>query len=109
MRARIVIGGALVAVGAQLAIASAAQAGSISGTVTAQIPAGPLAGICVDAFDDGGPEPGTPIAQTTTAANGTYTLAGVPAGGHKVKAYSCDGVSTGYIPQWYRAGGGAST
>lgn len=57
------------------------QAGSLSGAVTTAVDgvASPLAGVSVTAFD--GDEE---VSATTTEADGTYVLAGLPTGGYRV-------------------------
>jgi hypothetical protein len=68
-----------------------AAAASISGTVTdAADPAG-LAGVCVTAISAGG---GIGFATAVTAADGTYTLAGLPGDSYTVEFDpSCDGIN----------------
>jgi hypothetical protein len=61
------------------------QAGSITGTVTNA--AGPLAGVTVAALRDG-----SEVTATTTEADGTYTLAGLPTGTYTV-AFAAEGYS----------------
>ncbi|MCU1426685.1 MAG: Esterase, partial [Actinomycetia bacterium] len=73
-------------------------AGSITGTVTAAGSA--TSGVCVGAFVDE-----ALIASTSSKANGTYTLNGVPAGSVDVQ-FNASGVCPGgvvrnYLTQWY--------
>ncbi|HLN07099.1 MAG TPA: carboxypeptidase-like regulatory domain-containing protein, partial [Acidimicrobiales bacterium] len=72
--------------------------GSISGIVT-DLSKKPLEGICVDAF---GISPNVGSGFAATAANGTYTVTGLPAGGYTVEfsGIYC-GNSGNYLPQWY--------
>jgi hypothetical protein len=71
---------------------------SISGTVSASLDGGDLAGICVNAIPVGG----TSSAGTagTSAIDGTYTVGGLLPGSYDVEfsAGSCGG---NYVTQWY--------
>jgi hypothetical protein len=65
--------------------AALAIGGSVSGTVVADASGTPLSGICVDlSLPSGGF-----IGRATSAANGTYLLAGVAAGSYKVRFEDC--------------------
>src|SRR5664280_3336270 len=71
--------------------------GTIAGTV---IVAGgtALGGICVQASQNGG---GAGFGATTTASDGTYSIAGLPAGSYSVQFYTGCGNSGNYLTQWY--------
>jgi major membrane immunogen (membrane-anchored lipoprotein) len=66
--------------------AGVAAAGSISGTVVADGTGAPLAGICVSPFPPGG---GNGVGSATTAADGTYVVAGVAVGTWRVRFQDC--------------------
>ncbi|MGH9225606.1 MAG: MSCRAMM family protein [Acidimicrobiales bacterium] len=68
--------------------ASMAPGGNIAGTVVADGSGSPLAGICVFPFPSTG---GGNISSTTTAADGTYTLGGLPVGAYRVRFQDCTG------------------
>ncbi|MCA1711296.1 MAG: carboxypeptidase regulatory-like domain-containing protein [Actinobacteria bacterium] len=70
---------------------TAADGGSLSGIVTSDQGAAPLAGICV--YIDNG-------TGSTTAADGTYTFTGLATGSYRVHFFDCrpDGV---YVAEWY--------
>ena len=92
-------------VGMTATSASAAPAGSISGTVTAAAGGAPMAGICVGAFLHGPDETllGNAVA---TAADGTYTIPNLPVGNVDVEFYGSGlctggGVVTNVVNQWY--------
>ncbi len=74
------------------------RAATVTGRVTA--PGGaPAAGICVDAnvATPGGPDP---VAQTSTASDGTYQLGGLPATTVKIAFHGCNGGGP-YLKQWW--------
>jgi hypothetical protein len=77
--------------------ADADVGGSISGTVVADGSGAPLSGICAYPFPASG---GTNVASATTAADGTYLLAGIPAGNYKVRFQDCVG-SVDYAAEYY--------
>ncbi len=66
-------------------------AGRISGTVTAAADGSPIAGAFVDAWPANG---WMPIASTQTAADGTYTVGGLPSGDYNLQLWG--GWSTEY-------------
>jgi len=75
--------------------------GSISGKVTSA--AGthlPISGVCVDANSQNGS-----TGFTSTAANGTYSIVGLPTGAYTVAFLPNCEVTPGYLPQWYRGTG----
>jgi hypothetical protein len=84
--------------------AALAAGGAISGTVTAAAGGAPLNAICVGAF-----LPGADlllVASTSTAANGTYTLNGVPAQNNVLVEFFSSGFCPGgtaanFEGQWY--------
>lgn len=72
--------------------------GGISGTVTGPAPATtPLRSICVQGIPLEG---GAPPLITTSAANGTYRLAGLTPGRYRVE-FTSDCGPTGYATQWW--------
>jgi hypothetical protein len=73
--------------------------GRITGTVTGAGKAD-LKGIEVTAYEAGGSE--TPIAHANTAANGTYTIAGLPSGSYKVRFAPESEAGLNYVPQFYK-------
>jgi hypothetical protein len=77
--------------------------GSISGKVTGAGTA-PLKGICVGA-QKAGTSGGSPLPNASTAATGTYTLRGLPAGTYDVSFKSTgfcpNGTAGNYVTQWY--------
>jgi lysophospholipase L1-like esterase len=80
--------------------------GSISGTVTGAASGKPLASVCVTAISSGEGE-GSGFAET--AADGTYTITGLPAHGYYLDVDPSCGSETnqsGYVAQW---SGGASS
>ena len=79
-------------------INAALQAGgTIAGTVTA-LGGGAQGGICVTASQNGG---GAGFGSTTTASDGTYTIAGLPTGSYSVEFSTGCGNSANYLTQWY--------
>lgn len=62
---------------------AAAHGATISGTVTSS--SAPVEGVCLEAFTGAGTAPATAL----SAANGTYTLTGVPAGSRFVAVNPC--------------------
>ncbi len=62
------------------AAASAAPSGQITGTVTDASTSEPVAGVAVQAYESGG----NPVGSGQTAADGTYTISGLPTGSYKV-------------------------
>jgi len=84
--------GAIVSVTADTTIsginASLAIGGSISGTVVADATGSPLAGICVSAQLVSS---NSSISRPTTAADGSYTIAGLAAGSYKLRFSDCVG------------------
>ena len=81
--------------------ASLAAGGSISGTVT-DAGSDPLGDVAVDVVDTGGNEVG-PFVET--ASDGTYTVAGLPAGTYHVcfapSTYTIGSSDSGYLDQCY--------
>ena len=77
--------------------AHASGTGSISGTVTTMDSgsSSPVSGACISAETSGG----TVEASTTSAADGTYTLATVAAGSYVVAFTAC--TSANYVTQYY--------
>ena len=73
--------------------AQLADAGSISGTVDCS--GDKFQGINVSVYDS---TTGNYIAFASTAADGTYTVAGLPTGSYKVEF---DGTYLGFIKEWY--------
>jgi carboxypeptidase family protein len=78
--------------------ASMVVGGIISGTVTNAVGGEPSAGICVTATLSDGTQYG-PVA--TTAANGTYSITGLPSGQFDVTFSPGCGSSTAYLTQYY--------
>jgi hypothetical protein len=83
--------------------AAMAAGGSISGHVTKSAGGADLAGVCVGALVPGVDE--ELVASTSTIANGTYSLSGVPAGDVHVEFFSSGfcpgGAAANYVTQWY--------
>ncbi|MFP5254040.1 MAG: carboxypeptidase regulatory-like domain-containing protein, partial [Actinomycetes bacterium] len=73
--------------------AQAQPTGSISGTVTDQGNAG-LGAICVDAYD----YRTDAYQSSTSAADGRYTVSGLPVGSYQVEFRDCGTAGTGYQP-----------
>ncbi len=77
--------------------------GSLSGTISSS--AGPLAGMVVVVS----PASSFQVLQTaTTAADGTFTVSGLPVGSYRVLTMDGGvffGVANYYLPQWYDQGG----
>ncbi|HET6809621.1 MAG TPA: carboxypeptidase-like regulatory domain-containing protein [Acidimicrobiales bacterium] len=81
--------------------AALAPGGEITGTVTdTASPPDKLGGICVRASGSGS------YGYASTAPDGTYTIANLPAGSYSVAFSNGCGDSGSYLPQWYK---GAST
>lgn len=91
------VGAGLVDAEAALAQLEDACAPSISGTVTAEATGTPVAGVLVGAFAPG--DTWLPSVMTTTAADGTYVLADVVDGPHRV-IFSPPGGS-GLVLEWW--------
>jgi beta-mannanase/outer membrane protein OmpA-like peptidoglycan-associated protein len=68
---------------------------SISGVVTVA-GGGDLAGVCAEAFHNG-----TEVASATSAANGTYTIAGIAPGSYDLEFSPGSCGAGNYAPQWY--------
>ncbi len=68
--------------------------GEISGTVTAAVGKADLQNVEVQAYDANG----TPLASAETAANGTYTISGLPVGEYEVEFLPQSG---NYLAQFY--------
>jgi hypothetical protein len=85
--------------------------GKITGTVTASSGGAPLNHICVAAYIPGVDE--LLISATSTVANGTYTLTGVPTGGVHVQFWTTGfcpgGVAASFAPQWWNGQATADT
>ena len=77
----VVVSGGSATTGINAALGSG---GSISGTVTGSS-ANPLEGICVDVYD----VDGNFVSGSSTGADGTYSVAGLSGGKHKVEFYDC--------------------
>ena len=76
-------------------------AGKITGVVTASTAAGPpLAGICVDALPTAADGAGA-FGFTVTAADGSYVLAGLPAGGYQLQFSTGCRNNGNYLPETY--------
>ena len=71
--------------------------GAIFGTVIVAGGAA-LSGICVTASQNGG---GAGFGSTATASDGTYSIAGLPAGSYSVEFSTGCGNSGNYLTQWY--------
>jgi len=101
----------VVASNATTAINAAMVAGgSITGTVTAAIGGAPLAGICVAALVPGVDE--LLVASAATAADGSYSVQGVPAGNSTSSSSlraSARRTPSSFVTQWYNGQPTAST
>jgi hypothetical protein len=69
-------------------------AGSVAGTVTDAAGA-PIDDICVGAFTT---DTSLLLSEDYTAADGTFTVRGLPTGGYKISFYDC---SLEYVDEWY--------
>ena len=84
--------------------AAAANPGSISGKVTNASGGAALNGVCVGAYVNSAGEQ-TLLVAAATAADGTYTLTGVPSGSVDVRFFATGlcpgGVASGFVNEWY--------
>jgi hypothetical protein len=80
-------------------LATPAAAGTITGTITAQVGGGPLAGFQVRAWGLG-QKGWTIVASTTTSGTGAYSLT-VAGGNYKVDARMAPGITGNYGDRWY--------
>ena len=79
--------------------AALAAGGTIAGTVTAATGGADLTGICVNAFTSTGSL--SPAGNTTTAADGTYSITGLSTGSYDVEFSTGCGSTGNYLTQWY--------
>lgn len=86
---------------ASVEVASAAEDGSLGGSVRAFGSDAPVAGVLVEAFADD--DTTTPTASTTTDGAGDFVFTDLPAGNFALR-YT-DGNAGGFAPQWLRADG----
>jgi hypothetical protein len=84
--------------------AAMVESGSISGTVTDATTGDDLSGICVNAVTPPGQPGVNGNMSTTTAADGTYTITGVPAGSYIVEFSDSAWCGNGgnYANQWWK-------
>ena len=100
-----VVGAGLVDAVAALALLDGSCPGAITGTVTVAGTGAPVAGADVLAYTDA--DGFAPSASTTTAADGTYTLADLPPGDRRLAIAAPEG--SGLLSEWYDDAAGRGT